>query len=467
MKRRDFFRNGALAGLGTALLSPFSARASYQERHDISKPHGGVKNIIFLVSDGMSAGTLTMADMLKERKTGSKTHWIQLYKDQQIVRALMDTCSADSLVTDSAAASSAWGAGVRVQNGALNIGGQGQAYKPILQKFKDAGKAVGCVTTVPITHATPAGFCVATKSRANQAIIAELYLDLKFDVMMGGGQEYFIKRDDSVNLFNKYKEKGYHVATNKAEMEKAQAGKPLMAAFQDGGLPYAIDHENDRGLMETIPTLAEMTQKAIDLMRNNMEGFVMQVEGGKVDWAAHGNDTAGVLYDQLAFDDAIEVAMNFARQDGNTLVIITTDHGNANPGLFYGRKADEMFDTLQHVRHSNEWILTGLHAAVGSRQIRERIEAATGIGISKDEGKQLEEAFSKLSAKDISNHSKLPYKLLADIQAKYTMVQWAGTHHTSDYVELAMYGPGSDLLKPFVINTDLHHFMLEVTGTPG
>ncbi len=467
MKRRDFFRQGVLAGMGLALTSPLTARQAYRQTGAGRKTKPAAKNIIFLVSDGMSSGTLTMADMLCERKYGRSSNWIKLYKDKKVSRALMDMRSRDSLVTDSAAAASSWGCGVRVNNNTLNMGPEGERYKPILQKFKDAGKAVGCVTTVPITHATPAGFCVSTPSRANQAKIAGLYLDLHFDVMMGGGLEYFIRRDDGINMFNRFRDNGYQVVSNMAEMNRAVSGKPLLGVFHDGGLPYAIDHENDLHWRSTIPSLAEMTARAIDLMKDHAGGFVMQVEGGKVDWAAHGNDTAGLLYDQLAFDDAIKVAVDFADTRTDTLVIITTDHGNANPGLFYGRHADRNFDTVQEITRSNDLLLRSIERSDSPGTIVDKIRKTQGIKITRDEASQIAEVYQGLRDKDLSNYAKLPFKLLADIQSHYTSVQWAGTHHTSDYVELAMYGAGRDQLGPFMNNTDLHFFMLDITGTEG
>src|SRR5690606_17920094 len=148
------------------------------------------RNIIFMVSDGMSTGTLNMADLYLNRKNGKGSNWLQLYKDQRVSRALMDTASASSIVTDSSAGSSSWGGGVRVKNGVLNIGPNGEKYMPIWQKFKKAGKMAGCVTTVPITHATPAGFCVNNNSRNAMQDIAIDYLNLGFDIMMGGGDKY-------------------------------------------------------------------------------------------------------------------------------------------------------------------------------------------------------------------------------------------------------------------------------------
>src|SRR5690606_580015 len=149
------------------------------------------KNIIFLVSDGMSSGTLSMADQFLYRSTGQRSNWMKLYQENLVSRSLMETASANSIVTDSAAASSSWGGGIRVNNGSLNVNADGSTNLPILQKFKKTGKKVGCVSTVPITHATPAGFCIATSSRNDQDKIAEMYLSVGFDVMLGGGANYF------------------------------------------------------------------------------------------------------------------------------------------------------------------------------------------------------------------------------------------------------------------------------------
>ena len=164
MDRRKFFKNGSLFTIGTAVLNPFQGSANVLDFETINK-NKKAKNIILLVSDGMSTGTLNMADLFLNRKYGKGSNWIQLYKDNRVSRALMDTASASSIVTDSAAASSSWGGGFRVNNGSLNVGPDGKPHLPIWQKFKKTGKMAGCVTTVPITHATPAGFCVNSKSR--------------------------------------------------------------------------------------------------------------------------------------------------------------------------------------------------------------------------------------------------------------------------------------------------------------
>lgn len=464
MKRRDFLKGGSLAALGTLFFSPFSsARARTIEEEFRGKK---AQNIIFMVSDGMSIGTLVMANLYSQRKFGYSTNWMSLYESGLVSRGVMDMASANSIVTDSAAASSSWGGGMRVNNGSLNVGPNGEEYLPILQKFKNAGKKVGCVTTVPITHATPAGFSVYTKSRGSMEVIAEIYSTLGFDVMMGGGNKYFdaLQRKDKKDMYSIFRKKGYTVVRDKQEMQKAPKNRPILGTFDEEALSYARDHQSDDVLKAKIPTLAEMTQKAIDQMKDHPKGFVMQVEGGKVDWAAHGNDVAALLYDQLAFDEAVKVAIDFAKQDGNTLVVLTSDHGNANPGLIYGKKANENFDKIQKFTQTNEWILQGIAPTDSIAKVKERVaQANAGIMITDEEAKEILGYYSKAKFEDgLYNPRHLPFKLLSEIQKPHTSVGWISMDHSSDYTELAMFGPGSQYLKPFMKNTEIHNFLLDV-----
>lgn len=462
MNRRNFFRNTTLSALGTTLLAPFDSLKATE--HALSFKNKKAKNIIMLVSDGMSTGTLNMADLHLRRHTGNCSNWMQLYKDNKVTRALMDTASASSIVTDSAAAASSWGGGVRVPNGSLNVSKNGETHLPLWQKFKKAGKKAGTVTTVPATHATPAGFCVNSKSRNAMDEIAEMYLEQRFDVIMGGAQKNFSAegRKDNKDLFDAFEDSGYQVFKNRSEMLKAKSKKPILGVFGKDALPYSIDRENDETLKSESPSLAEMTQTAIDAMKDHKQGFTLLVEGGKVDWAAHGNDIAGLIYDQIAFDEAIKTAMDFAEKDKETMVIITTDHGNANPGVIYGSEANDHFDSIQNYTHSNEWILNGFNPDTTLSQIKERINYANGIGITDEEARTIIQYYDDLVAEDgVYNPRHLPFAILAEIQKPYNSVGWISMQHSADYVELAMYGPGSEQLKPFIKNTDLHYMMLK------
>jgi alkaline phosphatase len=463
MDRRRFFRNGSIFTLGAALVNPLDAVSNTLE-FDTVRKNKKAKNIIFLVSDGMSTGTLNMADLYLNRKMGHGSNWLQLYRDSRINRALMDTASASSIVTDSSAGSSSWGGGFRVNNGSLNVGPNGEVHMPIWQKFKKSGKMAGCVTTVPITHATPAGFCVNSKSRNAQEDIAEQYLELGFDIMMGGGNNYFSPeiRKDKKDMYAAYKAKGYQVARSRNEMLAADTHKPILGVFYDDALPYSIDRKSSKELTENIPTLAEMAQKAIDRMKDHKNGFVLQIEGGKVDWAAHANDIGALIYDQVAFDEAVKVAIDFAEKDKETLVIITTDHGNANPGVIYGKYANANFDSIQNYTQTNEWILNSISPQSTVKQVHDIIEHANGKTITDEDAKTVLSYYDGLHKEDgLYNYKKLPYKAFSEMQQKTNSVGWISMDHSADYVELAMFGPGSDLLKPFVKNTDLHYLMLQ------
>jgi len=461
MKRSDFFKHGFVASLGAGLLPSIPLSQSLT----IKNP-GKAKNIIFLVSDGMSTGTLTMADQLRYRRDGKGSNWLDLYRDQRAVRGLMDMASLNSLVTDSAAASSSWGSGYRVNNGAINMSPDGEKYTPILQKFKDAGKSVGCVTSVQITHATPAGFSVATEARGDQSKIAELYIDRRYDVMLGGGTEYFHadNRSDKRDLFAEFSKSGYAVVTSREELRNIGAtDKPVLGVFNKESLPYYIDHLNTPDDLARVPTLAEMTDHALRILSRNTDGFFVQIEGGKVDWAAHNNDAAGILYDQLAFDEAIGVALAFAEGRDDTLVIVTSDHGNANPGLLAGSDANEKFDRLLTFKHSNDWILEGLNASSSLNQIRERVEYANGQQINSTEAEALKAALEG-SYRTLYRPMQDPPEVLGAIMTNYTKVGFVGDNHTSDYVELAMVGAGMEDMPAFIKNTDLHQFLLQVAG---
>lgn len=462
MNRRHFFKNTSLAAVGATLLNPFETKAKTID-FEVFIKNKKAKNIIFLVSDGMSIGTLSMTDLFLKRKTGIGSNWLGLYQENCVSRALMETASASSIVTDSAAASSAWGSGFKVNNGSICVGINGEEYLPIWQKFKRAGKMAGCVTTVPITHATPSGFCVNSKSRKGQEEIAEKYLEINFDVMMGGGLEFFDsnKRKDKRDMFAEFETKGYQVLKNRDQMLQSDLSKPILGVFHEDGLPYQLDCQADADLSNTIPTLAEMSRIAINKMKFNKNGFVLQIEGGKVDWAAHSNDVGALIHEQIAFDEAIKVAIDFAKTDKETLVIITTDHGNANPGIIYGNAANNNFDGIQNYKKTNEWLLNQIHAETTVAQVQELILYANAQEIDTEKAKIILSYYDGLHKEEgLYNYKKLPYKTFSEMQTKTNSVGWISGEHSADYVELALFGPGSELLPPFIKNTDLHYLML-------
>lgn len=466
--RRDFLKTGALSSfaLGSgALLNGCSPNGRGTE--DIE---GKAKNVIFLVSDGMSMGTLSMADHMMRRRDGKASNWIRLYEEQRVNRGFMDMASADSIVTDSAAASASWGCGKRVNNGALCMGPDGEIYRTILEYFRDAGKGTGLVTTTEITHATPAGFAANVPQRSMGDEIARQYLEREYDLLLGGGDLHLNpeKRTDREDMYGEFAYKGYSVVKKKNELQNLQNdGSKLLGIFFHSHLPYTTDHLNIPEYRNEIPTLAEMTSVALDRLSGHDNGFILQIEGGRVDHAAHSNDVAGLIFDQIAFDDAIGEVLDFVDGRDDTLVIITSDHGNANPGLngTGSGYADSnvMFDSIAGFTHTNNWILSELHANSTVNQVRERVEEATRHQIRRSEAEALISSL-KGEYETLYRLRNRASAVMGTILANYTAVNWVGSMHTSDYVELAAMGPGSQKLSHFTRNTDLFDLMTEAAG---
>lgn len=463
--RRDFLKTGGLAGLiaGTTL-----AGCSVASNGRSGQWRGGAKNVIMMVSDGMSAGTLAMADQMKRLQYGEASKWIALYEENRVKRALMDTASSDAIVTDSAAAGSSWGCGVRVPNGKLNMGPNNEEFTPIFTHFRNAGKKTGLVTTTRITHATPASFIVNMENRGMENEIAVQMLERGADVFLGGGDSFFdgSKREDGRDLFAEFAAKGYTVARTKSEMNAADSSSPLLGIFTEDHLPYDVDHRNSPELMANVPTLAELTDKALRQL-DNRNGFLLQVEGGRVDHAAHGNCVSGLIYDQLAFDDAVAVAVRFVEANPDTLLIITTDHGNANPALSgmgsgYSESL-EMFLRVSNFTATNGVTMRGLNQNSSVNAIREAIEANTSIQITTDHADILRQAlrgeyrgaFSRMNSRSA---------VIGGVLANYTGVSFVSGAHTSDHVELAAMGPGSEAINGFVRNTSLFNLMMDAAG---
>src|SRR5690606_24577744 len=143
------------------------------------------------------------------------------------------------------------------------------------------------------------------------------YLRVGYDVLLGGGQQYFASehRKDKKDMYAAFEKQQYVVVKSREDLKKADPSRKLLGGFDYDALPYQIDRKQSKELTDKIPTLAEMTQVAIDHMKNHKEGFVLQVESGKVDWAAHANDVAALIHEQLQFDEAIETVMKFAEHD--------------------------------------------------------------------------------------------------------------------------------------------------------
>ena len=461
--RRRFLQTASAAGLlaslplragepGPAAATPGAARPA--------------RNIVFMVADGMSAGAFTLADLYRRHLCGRRSHWATRLETGGLHHGLMDTASANSFVTDSAAAASAWGGGHRVANGSINVAADGTAFEPLLVQARRAGKAIGLVTSARLTHATPAGFLANINSRAGEDEIAVQYLERGLDVGLAGGRKHFFpeKRTDHRDLAGEFTTAGHTVVLDRAALLCAPADtERLLGLFADDHLPYRLDHRADPTLDSTVPTLAEMTTAALSRLKRRPAGFVLQVEGARVDHAAHNNDAAALILEMLDFDDAVAAVLAFQQQNPDTLVVITTDHGNANPGLVGVGSSDTCLAQIDSFRSSFERMAATLGGEPSLAELREHLATGTGLPLT------IEEVAPVLAA--MGGHGTAPYKpdraaapTLAAVLENHLSIGWTGTDHTADFVEFTAIGPGAQAFPPLVRNDAVHSHLLVALG---
>ncbi len=286
------------------------------------------KNVILMIGDGMGLATVTLARLSLAAPSTS------LSMDSMKYTGFAMSHSANATVTDSAAAGTALATGYKTNNGMISTLPDGTVVQTILEAAGRKNKATGLLTTVTITHATPAVFGSHVKARADEAEIAPQYLDRRIDVLMGGGRYYFMpksqegsKRADERDLLAEAKTAGYSVVDTPEAMTGVTTGK-LLGLFQMSSL--SADGP--------VPPLADMTAKAIELLSQDKDGFFLMVEGGQIDWQAHNNDQAGTVRHMMDFDAAVARALEFARKKKDTLVIVTADHETGGLTIIYPDK---------------------------------------------------------------------------------------------------------------------------------
>lgn len=460
--RRTFMAASAVAAAGAALLArPSDAPAEIVRR---SRRLPRCTNVIFMVSDGMSSGTLAIADLMSRRRDGKGSRWVDLWKRPGVVRATAFTASADSPVTDSAAGGSAWGCGYHVNNEVLNISPDGTPRTPILVQARAEGKATGVVTTARVTHATPASFYANSQSRDLEDLIAQQLLDRGIELAFGGGEKHFPKAMLEANGSpTVVRSRSDLLALPELGAAAKRTGKSgaILGLFDRSHVPFVLDSAANPS--SDVPSLAEMSRVALSMLAKRPEGFVLQIEGGRIDHAAHNNDAGSLVAEQLAFDAAIGVVLDFIADRDDTLVVLTSDHGNANPGLtFYGPDAFTRFDRLVGVTRSAEWVfeqVTRKSSVPFGIQVEEAVLAATGIRISEGEARMVSDSLDGRRVSPFAAANS-PVSVLGGILADSLGVAFLSPNHTSDLVEVTALGPGSEALPRMIDNTDLWATML-------
>jgi len=469
-----------IIGVGTAAsvgcVAGYPLRAGGLRESGIKSDNEIPKSVIFMVSDGMSIGVPSLAEPFSRLVRSTGTHFHELLRGDSIVRGLVDTASANSMVTDSAAASSCWSTGERINNGSINVAPDGRLLTPIARIMHKIGKRVGLVTTTRITHATPAAFAAVTPNRGFEFEIAKQYLGEEIEVLLGGGRRQFdpTLNWDKVDLLAAFRQKNYEIHDSRQSLLASRYGERILGLFAVDHLPYTIDRNRNDQLKQSIPTIAEMTKTALESLSKHKDGFLLQIEGGRVDQAAHNNDAGALLWDQLAFDDAIGVVLEFLKDHPDTLLIVTTDHGNANPGLngvgLRYAESTQAFARLADAKASFPRIREELlkQRAAGSRDEAVRTIFSEWLGIDLEEGEDaiinraMDDDFSDEPSKQLQNLQGI----VGEIAGNYNGIGWTGVAHTSDMVIIMAAGPGRSRFNGLMRNTEIHKHIINLIATP-
>jgi Alkaline phosphatase len=321
MYQRLYGTIGKIALAATLLVGGIAAASGSASAADAAAK-GSVKNVILMIPDGMGVSYMTASRIYKGEELSFERY----------VKGLMKTYSADTNITDSAAAGTAMATGYKTNNGVIAVTPDGKQPDSILDAARENGKATGLVATSRITHATPAVFTSHDPSRGNEVALATEYIG-NVDVILGGGRDMFLPQSEGGNqpernLVEEAQAAGYEYLTNRSQMANVDADK-ILGLFAMSDLKYEIDRDK-----ANVPSLAEMTELAVNTLSKDEDGFFLMVEGSQIDWAGHANDPVAVIHDVLAFEEAVDVALEFAKSNDETLVVIVGDHetGGMNVG---------------------------------------------------------------------------------------------------------------------------------------
>lgn len=293
-----------------------------------------INNVILLIGDGMGLPAVYAAMTVADKP---------LNIERCNVIGLQKTFSADNYITDSGAAGTALASGTKTKNGAIGMDAAGKPVKSILEIAEEHGLATGLVSTSSVTHATPASFIAHQSSRGSYEDIAIDFLKTDIDVFIGGGYDHFVKRKDKLNLNDSLKFRGYEVDTSMSVILNSASRKlaGLTAPLQN---PYRLKGRGDM--------LPASSGKAIEILSKNPKGFFLMIEGSQIDLAAHAQRADTVIDETLDFDKAVGVALDFAQNDGHTLVIVTADHETGGVTIVGGdrtaRTVRLSFSTMNH-----------------------------------------------------------------------------------------------------------------------
>jgi alkaline phosphatase len=483
------------AAAGLTDYEQASARVAARTKAGAAAPRHA-RNVILFIGDGMGISTITAARILEGQRRGESGEDNRLSFEDFPHTALVRTFSANQQTSDSAPTATAMVTGWHANDATLSVSpalDQNESdasvvarysLPTLLEQAEERGLSTGIVTTTRVTHATPAANYAHTPNRdweyAGQLpqnatlpdIAAQLLLHQKqgngIEVVMGGGREVMTdtatpdpeyptrngRRRDGRNLINEWlaAQPASQYVWNRDALLTIDAKRThhLLALFEPSHMRYDADRGKDTA---GEPSLAEMTTKAIEVLRNNSKGFYLMVEGGRIDHAHHAGNAYRALTDAIAFSDAVRAAAAMTNQR-DTLILVTADHSHVmtisgypargNPILGLVKAPDATGPTLD-----------------ATRRPYTTLSYANGPGFALMDG-SVEAAPRQIvpgRAQDLSDVNTTD----PDFHQQSMVGLGAETHGGED-VALYASGPGSDLARGGINQNEIYHIMRRALG---
>jgi alkaline phosphatase len=397
------------------------------------------KNIILLIGDGLGPEQVRLA---REFDADGVLALDRLDANP----GLMTTDDVFGEVTDSAASATAMATGYKSYYGAVSVDVDGNPLETALERAERQGKATGIVSSVYVEDATPGVWAAHAADRGEYAGIALQQALAGVEVILGSGRQYYLprgrtggQRTDGRDLIAELQALGYAYADTVHELAAIDASVGRLLGHFGGQwtLTYVLDRRGEK----KEPTLVDLTVKAIEVLRRDPDGFFLMIEGGAIDWMGHNRDAAGIVAETLEFDAAVQVALDFARADGDTLVVVTGDHETGD--LAFGAALDRGF--LRGITATTEF----MYGLIKSRtmSIADTLRAYAGV--------------ADLSAAETRTIERFGMTGIGDVLSARARVSWGWSgkddgEHTPTLIPVYAYGPGSAALEGHGLdNTDI------------
>ncbi|RUO62106.1 alkaline phosphatase [Pseudidiomarina insulisalsae] len=412
-------------------------------------------NIIFLIGDGtgfefISAYRYAMSELGQPL---ASTPF-----DEILVGAATTYPDDDTWVTDSAASATALATGVKSYNGAIGVDSQQHPQQTLMEKAREHGWHTGAVSTSQVNHATPASFFTHHSSRKMYNEIADSFASTRygdkwsFDVLLGGGMSYFNREDK--NWLPELEAQGMTVVDNYQQLDSVQQ-LPVLGLFAPVAIPYAIDDE---------PRLAQLTHNALRLLSSAQtqsgEPFALMVEGSKIDWCGHANDIACAVHEVSDFAQALQVALDFQKQNPNTLIVVTADHSTGGLTLGQGGEYAWYSERVMAIENSLEVLVAGVLER-SRDEWRSYLEPRLNLPLSDEQWQQLL-ATEMSGSEDKRDHAKRIHAALVKVISETTRTGWTTSGHTAVDVPIMAIGPYADQLRGYKDNTDIAKVLLQI-----